>query len=848
MKPRIPSVLLSNFITNLGGIFTNRREYLRTEMAKMQPALAKQRQLAAQENWSPETLEEEQAKLLRPLFLGISRDLIELSGLTAKSLYCPEALQEEVWKAITETLVPDLISKCYTDLTPWEINLEKDKKQLASIIPNGPGAVKAMTHFALKVVQSKLAVEGIQSSEELFDALIQFFKDAKSVEGDKIVKLLSAEATKRAFMEMLDKNVSDAARAPEMQEVLGAIETFIEPIIDKVLLAVAENLSAVEDNYPECLKEITTKCILAVTEHFEKLRATALSHNVANAHELSYAQLMQGMTLDGSTREYIFKEAKVLEAKAKLETAQKKLGQWRILSLSKQEKDSLGNQLSTAEKELNTAIEEIDAFVKSHWSDEGKAIKDYLQKERELTTVRKRVALAKRSFARWLPWSTELQRATAKCRGIEGELFEARNALKMSRIQEKEDPLKSPAEAENRIFDLFSDEAYIKQLESLENGDLSDEEEAEVKKAIAINSIDTFFKPLANEIFSLVNVEQFDEIPFLGLLGDKLKKDCIEKAKEKMPEILYQVFETLGEPTMFLNIFNSILEKQAASGGLPAQQIENAKDLTDANDDFDKIGGQIVMAAIELMPSRVEEAIFMLTRVKGMTKELAGKAVGAELRKFLKSESIIGLINQALKSGVESILPNARWSSDEWDEEGEIILGKEEKMPQTLEDFQKVEAKKMDEKQLYEKVKNGIASVTSEIIKNTIQEKINAACDSVNNLTFKVIRSILSEDKAVKVASALKVFTSFIYKICAAVIEFIVSPLWLLTRVLILKPKSEQLASTIRCKAHKRLIHQLPMIVLEILKRERLKIAKMKAEKEAEELALEKAGEAIIVG
>jgi hypothetical protein len=638
-----------------------------------------------------------------------------------------------------------------------------------------------------------------------------FFKNSKTLEGGQIVRLLSDEATKIAFKNSIDNNLSDVAKARETEQVFLALEAFLEPIIGKALLGLSENLNAVEENNPECLHEIVKDSILAITDHFKKLRAVALSHNVANAYDLTQSQLMKGMTLDGVARKYVFLDAKVTKAQKKRDAAESKLKQWRMLGLSKDERLSFELEKANAELELKTAKEIAEAYVAKNWPDDnGVSMKNYLSYERALTAARSQVTFAEKRRSEWFTdqenIECEIQASHQEFNRIERELRDARYELK------------------NQIVDPFSCPIYIQFLEKLE-GDLTPDNRIEVQNEMNKYTVG-LFKPLADDLLSLINVDQFDEIPFLGLLGEELKKNKVQEIKDKLPEILHQIFETVGEPTTFLSLFNSILEGQSSSENVPVKDVEEADDYSDENDDFDIIGGQVVMEAIKLMPSRVEEALFMITKVKGATQEAAGKAVGAKLRKFLKTQTLPNLFNTILKSSVTAVLPKATWSDT-----GELIFGNEAKMPQTAAELKRVEtAKQLEAQQLFYKVKNGFAALSEQVIKDAIQDKINGACKSVNNVTSAVIKTILNEQRAEKVISALSAFTNFIYKIIASLIRVIAMPFWAVVRLLILAPKSAQITKAIGSSGHKRLVFQLPVLFLEIIKRERQKLEQKRAE------------------
>lgn len=818
-KKEIPSVLLSNLIIRLGGIFTIRRESLKNEMARIRPQLIDLQELAKAEKWAPEKLQAERAKLTRHIFLDISHELIELSGLTAKNLYCPEGVQNEIWTAITDNLVPDLLSQFYIDLTAWEVNREEDKiKFIANNIPSGPKAGKAFAHFAVRFAQSKLAIDGGQTGANLFDSVVEFFEGMHSVEGGIIVNLLHEK--RDLFNSIIDKNLSQSAKAAEMIEVWNAIEAYLEPIIDKAILGLTENLNAIEANHPDCLKEMARDSILVATEHFKKLRAVALSHNVANAYELTFSELMKGMTLDGIAHKYVFLEEKVKQARIKRNVAQQELVKWRLISLNEAERAEFEAQKVKAEEELKAAKVEKDVYLKENWQDGGLSIKKYLSAERCLTVARKRLdEVKKRSKATWFSWRNqinddEVRVAENDFRAIQSQLVEAKSSLKSMCA---ETVITKP---KDQLIDLFSDDIYISYLEQLE-GDLTDEERIKLQKEMEDYSIASFFKPFVNELLSLINEEQFEEIPFLRLLGEVLKKESIQKGKNKLPEVMYQIFEILSEPTTFLSLFNSVLDAQATSSNSPDEEILPLDDALAENDDFDQICGQLVMAVIDLMPSKMEEAIFMLTRVKGATQEAAGKVVGTQLRKFIRTHTLPSLVDKVLSSSVTAMLPEAHLDAN-----GELVLGKNLKLPQTPEEQARaMQAKALVEEQLFNKARNGSAAPSEEIVQNTIRDKINALSESLAGLTSSVIKSVLSEQMAEKLISALKAFTAFIYNVVSTLIAYIAIPFLMIFRWLILAPKSTQVAKAIASKGHKRLLFQLSIIWLEIFRRERLKIA-----------------------
>lgn len=695
MNAEQPSLLLADILSEVGELFAKHRPFINKKMGEYRETERSGKLLAkaTADEATRKSLEEITAKvcakLLQDAFTPVCEEIIKISGLKCSDLRLPDFCQDTVWDAMMNQLTTNLAA-IYADMTHVEYAAQTEKLNEIGI-EHGFGAVQAVSRFTIKLVQSMLAVDNKMITDSLYSSMVDFFKDSKGPEGERLAKALAAADGGQSMKALIEENLSSAAKNAGFKDVLSAVENYLQPVLQNTVVALGSNLKDIQDNNPDVLKKMARNAILVAGDHFKQIHAVALRENKKNAFDVDPLILLEGVTSDEHVLNYVLLKEKEGKIKASLKQKNSK-GR---TTLRAQAKEDLSDEIKKVEKELSVQKDEIKSYVAKHWSDGGIAVKCYLKTERCLRQAEKELKMAKRSF--WQrkeniinaknPKETDAVKvARSKIAGRRTLFDKAKQVLESANRQ----PIKTDAQAHEdkgvgKLVNLSCQKEY--QILKADLKKATAENQKMAQQALDDYRVENYFQPLTKKLLKLADGDQFDAIPFPSMFPKEWKDTMVKLAKDKLlPSVLNNVFYTLTKPETLQGIMLTAMKKLNQEVENPVAAVQgNQKSLAEPDDEFDQVCGKMIMDLIEMNALGGENAIFASLIKRIDIEGSAGKTLGAALREYLASQSLPKLMDTALEAAAGNLVPEG-----EWNVKREFLMGVDKNpLPQTPEELQK---------------------------------------------------------------------------------------------------------------------------------------------------------------
>ncbi|MGZ3633844.1 MAG: hypothetical protein ACXVAJ_05885, partial [Parachlamydiaceae bacterium] len=375
-RPVSSSEIFGNVLRHLGKAFRDHRTELQSAIEMYRSMLPKL-DLAKEKypnRYTDEYIANEKAIFLRTAFGPITQDLIKLSGLTAKNLYCPSGLEDHVWSAITENVLPDMLAQFYLDMTEVEQNKASDQARLVEAgLTHGPAVAKGLACYGIDLTQNMIALGGESLAKSVTPTVLKILRDSNTESGARA----AAEIEKNAeqLESVLGENLEEVARAPETKDVFNALRgAIVEPIILKGLATLGENLQKIQEKNASILMKIAANVFSSLADHFERVRNAAFLFRKPT-YKLSHSQVLAVETSDPIVLNYMSLLEAQDEAIANVAAIESSLFGWSLFNTANQR-----NALNTKEEELA----EIERAIKAGSADE-EALKRKVKLESEIS-------------------------------------------------------------------------------------------------------------------------------------------------------------------------------------------------------------------------------------------------------------------------------------------------------------------------------------------------------------------------------------------------------------------------------------------------------------------------------
>jgi hypothetical protein len=172
------------------------------------------------------------------------------------------------------------------------------------------------------------------------------------------------------------------------------------------------------------------------------------------------------------------------------------------------------------------------------------------------------------------------------------------------------------------------------------------------------------YAPLSDKILKLANLDSSDKLPVPAAMREEL---FIKLKEQILPAVLCNICDSILDK----NILNSMLltALNALNDAAHDDAAQKAKDLQDGTADSsavpnsaaqianDKKLGDCVLNLATMLPTTLTKSILDIEAVRN----LAAEVVGAKMRQAFSAMTMTNIIQSALRSGVENLVPGGQW-------------------------------------------------------------------------------------------------------------------------------------------------------------------------------------------
>ncbi|CRX38207.1 hypothetical protein [Estrella lausannensis] len=183
---------------------------------------------------------EEKDHLIVALFNPVAIELLAMAGVNEDgslkvkdALPIPEILKPFALKAITQSLLPQLMSRVYLDITSSQYELEKNQEKLAALVPSAQGSIKTVADYIAKYVPFYLKTNADTITNLVFSS------------GSKYLSFMDPEA-QAEVKSLIGRNITDFTKDKAMNPVWQGIATYAQAFLTKAFLGTAENINLAE--------------------------------------------------------------------------------------------------------------------------------------------------------------------------------------------------------------------------------------------------------------------------------------------------------------------------------------------------------------------------------------------------------------------------------------------------------------------------------------------------------------------------------------------------------------------------------------------------------------------------
>lgn len=375
------SQLISQILITLTELFTKHRTSLQEGMKDywvLDKAKAEAGTLAPEEKEITDQMFNKLLEKKLDLFKPLTLELLEASGITVKDFNLPEPVEGFVWDMVVEQIQSN-ISQIYIDMTKWERSQRVDSKKLNEIgLKHGAGASVALSHLIVENIQSLLALNTQAIQDTIYEKAKDFLNHSNISEAKDLANSLEEKDNCLEFKKMLGDNISNVVRDDSIKEILLALENYVQPILQKTILAIGKNLKEAQEKNPKILKKIAKDIVLFSGEHFKKIHAVTLIENKKNPYEVDSVKMLEAVTSDEDILGYVILKEK--ENKAQQVKFERKKA-WSLTAAGKKE---IKKSIIEAEQALKKIKQQIADYITPKWPDEGIAVEKYLKAEQSL--------------------------------------------------------------------------------------------------------------------------------------------------------------------------------------------------------------------------------------------------------------------------------------------------------------------------------------------------------------------------------------------------------------------------------------------------------------------------------
>lgn len=331
---------------------------------------------------------------------------------------------------------------------------------------------------------------------------------------------------------------------------------------------------------------------------------------------------------------------------------------------------------------------------------------------------------------------------------------------------------------------------------------------------------DDFYKTLTAQFMELGNFRSPQDLP----VPPQMQEMVWEKLRGGFaPDILRSIFESLLDPgtldTIALNALNAINEAPEPIDDEEEQELTPDDEIQKK---LNKRCGDLVLQIVNLVPKTMTKSLFRYEKVKTVTAE----AVGAAFRKGLASQTLVGIIGDAVTRGLTNFPAGSKWVSVDGRDRLVSAEGQEVEFqfPQSAEELAaqakvKAETDIETRKKLKAAIMRTVRIQVNRSIGRTLLGKWKAFQTRMDNAIRKHFGKVgMALKKALDVFCHMVFSTLFVIPIWM-LYTIISKTIWLVTKP-ILAGKAEHIIETLHMTIHENLLDDIVEdVVAKILER-----------------------------
>lgn len=250
---------------------------------------------------------EEKEKAIAALFAPVAEELLAIGGVDVDgrlkiqdALPIPQALRPFAMNAISQTLLPQLMSRVYLDLISAQYAQPKNEEKLAALVPSAPGSIGTIADYIARYVPFYLKSNA--------DAITQMML----AKGEKYLNFLNPKAQKMA-KSLIGRHITDASTNPDMDPVWKGISAFAQGFLTKAFLGAAENINIAEAHgKTEQTNPLLINLLMGVMQsgelHFKRISELQKETGTDKAHTLSHEQILADFSANGELHPALMKD------------------------------------------------------------------------------------------------------------------------------------------------------------------------------------------------------------------------------------------------------------------------------------------------------------------------------------------------------------------------------------------------------------------------------------------------------------------------------------------------------------------------------------------------------------
>ena len=240
---------------------------------------------------------------LRKIFGPVAADLLKIGekdgdlALSLKDLPVPEMFKATLWNALKTKLLPDLLSKIYTDTIAWEDAAKTEKKKMHDLwgTTHPEYFIGAISQYVQDYLPFYLSTSKDELGGTIFNAFEEYLKNAHDKEKAKAVSDY-LNAHKQTLQGMIGQNIQAIGEADDLavQQAWPAVKEYTEAALYRLFTGFGESIKYAESEDPDFLVDTAIAAMKIMTDHFQTINRVTAESDKSYAYKVSDEQMRKG--------------------------------------------------------------------------------------------------------------------------------------------------------------------------------------------------------------------------------------------------------------------------------------------------------------------------------------------------------------------------------------------------------------------------------------------------------------------------------------------------------------------------------------------------------------------------